>query len=233
MVPHTIYHEGASEYFPTPEFWQTTELSHGGSILSSGLTQPPVLASIVRRIHERFRGDPAQDSFLREVLPKIQAWHRWLHTARDVDGTGLPCLIHPWESGTDNSPRWLAVLDTITPYDLPTYTRRDMTHVQPDQRPRAQDYERFVFLIDRGRRARWHDETVMQSHPFLVQDVMFCSILHQADRDLSALAREIGEDIGEIQEWMAHTEAVFDSRFGMKRAVCISILTSAQAHPFP
>jgi hypothetical protein len=167
----------------------------------------------VRRIHERFRGDPAQVSFLREVLPKIQAWHRWLHTARDFDGTGLPCLIHPWESGTDNSPRWLAVLDTITPYDLPTYTRRDMTHVQPDQRPRAQDYERFVFLIDRGRRVRWHDETVMKSHPFLVQDVMFCSILHQADRDLSALAEELGEDTGEIQEWMKRTESVFDDRF--------------------
>lgn len=213
MVPHIIYHEGASDYFPPPEFWQTRGLPHGGAVLSSGLTQPPVLASIVRRIHEQFRGKPVQDSFLREVFPKIRAWHQWLHTARDIDGTGLPCLIHPWESGTDNSPRWLAVLDAITPHDVPAYTRRDMTHVQPDQRPRTRDYERFVFLIDRGRRVQWQDASLLQTHPFLVQDVMFCSILHRADRDLCALGGEIGADTTDIERWIARTEAVFDGRF--------------------
>jgi glycogen debranching enzyme len=150
---------------------------------------------------------------LRQVFPKILAWHRWLHTARDADGTGLPCLIHPWESGTDNSPRWLAVLDKIVPYDLPEYRRRDMQHVQPEQRPRAEDYERFVFLIDRGRRAQWEDERVMQDHPFLVQDVMFCSILHQADQDLQLLGTEIGADTDEITGWITKTREVFDGRF--------------------
>jgi len=213
MVPHIIYHEGASDYFPHPEFWQTENLAHGGAVLSSGLTQPPVLASIVRRIHERFVGDPMQDAFDREVFPRLLAWHRWLHTARDADGTGLPCLIHPWESGTDNSPRWLAVLDKLEPYDLPEYRRRDMTHVQPDQRPRAQDYERFVFLIDRGRRVGWQDETILQEHPFLVQDVLFCAILHRADRDLAALGRAIGADTNEINGWIEKTRSVFDTRF--------------------
>lgn len=213
MVPHTIYHQGASDYFPPPSFWQTEHLPHGGSVLSSGLTQPPILASIVRRLHERFAGDPLQDAFDREVFPKILAWHRWLHTARDADGTGLPCLIHPWESGTDNSPRWLAVLDNLAPYDVPEYRRRDMTHVPPDQRPRAQDYERFVFLIDRGRRVGWEDARIMAAHPFLVQDVMFCSILHQADQDLYALAADIGADQKEIAEWLKRTAEVFDARF--------------------
>ncbi len=213
MVPHIIYHQGASDYFPHPEFWQMENLAHGGAVLSSGLTQPPVLASMVRRLHERSCGDPGALPFLREVFPQMLAWHRWLHTARDADGTGLPCLIHPWESGTDNSPRWLAVLDKITPFDLPEYQRRDMTHVQPDQRPRAQDYERFVFLIDRGRRVGWRDETIIQEHPFLVQDVMFCSILHQADQDLLALAAEIDADSSEITSWIQKTQAVFDSRF--------------------
>lgn len=213
MVPHIIYHHGASDYFPPPSFWQTENLAHGGSVLSSGLTQPPVLASIVRRLHERFAADPDANSFLREVYPKILAWHRWLHTARDADGTGLPCLIHPWESGTDNSPRWLAVLDRITPHDVPAYQRRDMRHVHPDERPRLQDYERFVFLIDRGRRVGWQDARVLEAHPFLVQDVMFCSILHQADQDLLFLADALDAETGEIEDWIERTRDVFGARF--------------------
>jgi hypothetical protein len=172
-----------------------------------------VLASIVRLLHEWYPDDPENKAFLREVYPKLVRWHRWLHTARDVDSTGLPCLIHPWESGTDNSPRWLHVLDTIAPYDVPAYTRRDMTHVHPTERPRAEDYERFVFLIDRGRRVRWQDEAILEDHPFLVQDVMFCSILHQADQDLLYLANAIGADAGEIQQWIGRTRAAFDARF--------------------
>lgn len=213
MVPHIIYHEGASDYFPPPNFWQMDNLAHSGPIQSSGLTQPPVLASIVRRLHDRFPDDAAQLDFTREVYPKILSWHRWLHTARSVDGTGLPCLIHPWESGTDNSPRWLAVLDQLEPYDVPAFKRRDMNHVHPDERPRPEDYERFVFLMDRGRRMQWDDRALMQEHPFLVQDAMFCSILHQADQDLLVLGRALHLDTGELEAWLEKTRAVFERRF--------------------
>src|SRR5581483_8428793 len=150
---------------------------------------------------------------LRIVYPKILAWHRWLHTARAIDDTGLPCLIHPWESGTDNSPRWLRVLDTITPHELPEYHRRDMQHVRPEERPRAQDYERFVFLIDRGRRVRWNAAQILGEHPFLVQDVMFCSIVDRAEQDLLALAHELDADTSEIEGWMQTTRTAFDARF--------------------
>lgn len=213
MVPHIIYHHGASDYFPDPAFWQTGDLAHGGRVPSSGLTQPPVVATVLRLLHERFRNAPEALAFLRETYPKVLAWHRWLHTARDADGTGLPCLIHPWESGTDNSPRWLAVLDRIEPHDLPPYRRRDLQHVDPGERPRPQDYERYVYLIDRGRRAGWDSAQLLSTHPFLVQDVMFCSILHRADEDLLALARELGADPSEIQMWLDRTRQVFDARF--------------------
>src|SRR5919202_298673 len=82
MVPHIIYHHGASEYFPTPEFWQTEGLSHAGEIPSSGLTQPPLLATVVRVLHERSVGAADSQDFLREVFPKILAWQRWLHHTR-------------------------------------------------------------------------------------------------------------------------------------------------------
>ncbi len=209
MVPHIIYPTGASDYFPPPEFWQTENLPHAGALPSSGLTQPPILTTVVRAIRI------THHDFLRDVYPRLLAWHRWLHTARDDDGTGLPCLIHPWESGMDNSPLWADALDRITPTreSVPLFKRRDTIHVAPDERPLAPDYERFVHLIDCGRRLRWEPRALLEQMPFLVHDVLFCSILHRADEDLRALAVELGEDTREIDGWLARTRAVFNARF--------------------
>lgn len=207
MIPHIIYPTGASDYFPPPEFWQTENLPRAGDIPSSALTQPPILATVVRAICS------TQRTFLREIYPRLLAWHRWLHTARDADGTGLPCLIHPWESGMDNSPLWADALDRITPRDVPPFKRRDTIHVAPDERPLAPDYERFVYLIDLGRRLRWEPRALLDQMPFLVQDVLFCSILHRADEDLRALAIELGEDTREIDAWLARTCEIFNARF--------------------
>ena len=121
MVPHILYHTGASDYLPDPDFWQTQGSPDAPALQTSGITQPPLAATVVRMIHER---TPAPD-FVREVFPGLLRWHRWFHTARDADGSGLACLIHPWESGTDDSPRWLQAIAGITPVDLPPYRRRD------------------------------------------------------------------------------------------------------------
>lgn len=211
MVPHIIYHTGKSDYFPPPEFWQTEHLAHAGSVASSAITQPPVLATMVWLIHER---TPSMD-FLREVYRPLVAWHRWLHTARDIDGTGLTCLIHPWESGMDNSPLWAEALDRITPTraSVPPFKRRDTVHVAADERPFAPDYERFVHLINLGRRLRWEPRALMDQMPFLIQNVLFCSILHRADQDLRQMALELSQDTCEIDGWLARTRAVFDARF--------------------
>lgn len=215
MVPHIIYPNGASDYFPPPDFWQTENLPHAGNVPSSGLTQPPILSTIVQMIykHSEFGVQSPEFRILNSEFAQLLAWHRWLHTARDADGTGLPCLVHPWESGMDNSPLWADALDRITPRDLPPFKRRDTIHVAPAERPLEPDYERFVYLIDLGRRSRWEPRALLDQMPFLVQDVLFCSILHRADEDLRALAIALGEDTREIDDWLAHTRAVFNTRF--------------------
>jgi len=68
-------------------------------------------------------------------------------------------------------------------------------------------------LIDCGRRLRWESRALLAQMPFLVQDVLFCSILHRADEDLRALAIELGEDAREIDAWLARTRDVFNARF--------------------
>ena len=38
-------------------------------------------------------------AFVREVYPRLLAWHRWFFRERDPQGEGLVCVIHPWEWG--------------------------------------------------------------------------------------------------------------------------------------
>ena len=211
MLPHVVYHttpgDSPSDYFPSPAFWQIegSPAAPAPGVATSGITQPPLLATVVRMIHAR----TPIPAFVAEVYGPLLAWHRWLHTARDADGTGLACLIHPWESGTDDSPRWLRAMANITPTNVPPYRRGDTRHVAAAERPFDADYDRFIHLIDVFRRAHYDPEALLARSPFLVQDVLFNSILHRADEDLHALALELGEPAGEIEGWMARVRANF------------------------
>ena len=63
--------------------------------------QPPVVARAVLRIYEA-TGDK---DFVREVLPPIRRFFRWLKAYRDPDDDSLIAIIQPDESGLDASPK--------------------------------------------------------------------------------------------------------------------------------
>ena len=212
MIPHVIYHTGPSDYFPDPDFWQTNNSRHAPSVQTSGITQPPLLATMVRKIAE-LTGDTAEiKQFLNEVYPALWRWHHWMHTARDADGSGMCCLIHPWESGTDDSPRWLKAFERIHPTNVPPYQRKDTVHVNAIFRPTKHEYERYVHLIDVFRRNNYEHDQLLTHSPFLAQDVLFSSILHRADEDLMWIATQTGNPSDQIAAWMRQTRQYFDAR---------------------
>ena len=98
MVPHILFHGDDSSYFPNASIWQA-----GPTGRSSGITQPLVAATVVRHLFER-TSDPMIRARITSLAPKLLAWHRWCYGARDPHGTGLVSIVHPWESGMDNSP---------------------------------------------------------------------------------------------------------------------------------
>jgi glycogen debranching enzyme len=209
MLPHVVYHGMESDYFPNPSFWEIEKSPNAPKTQTTGITQPPLLATILRMIHDRH----LITDFVREVYPHILAWHRWLHTYRDIDNTGLVCIIHPWESGTDDSPRWLKVLETI-PTDIELeFSRGDTRYVKENERPYPQDYQRFMYLIDLFRKCNYNQEEILAQSPFVVQDVLFNAILYRANVDLLALGRTIGENTDEISQWIALMESNFNQRF--------------------
>lgn len=209
MLPHIVYHEPASDYFPSAAFWQIERSRSAPRLPTSGLTQPPLLTTVLRRIHERH---PMPD-FIAGTYPALLAWHRWLHTARDADESGLVCILHPWESGTDDSPRWLGLLEVMRPEAVPGFQRGDTRYVPSPERPHAGDYERFIYIVDVLRRLRYEPVDLLAHAPFLVQDVLFNAILFRADEDLRALAETLSQPTDEIDGWLVRMRQGFAARF--------------------
>jgi glucosylglycerate hydrolase len=225
-VPHIVFNPEAPprSYFPDAERWNSSAISEDAPADShtSGLCQPPVHALAVRRIWETARGRDEQHvararRFLRDNYPRLYAWHRYLASARDPEGSGLVTIYHPWESGTDNSPRWDAALDAVEVGELPPYTRYDLQHVtDPSHRPTNEEYDRYLWLLEHLKRARYDEAAIYDSHPFLVKDVLFSGILIAANQALLEIAEVVGapeEDRTLIEGWIERGRAGVDGRW--------------------
>lgn len=186
MIPHIVFHQREVEYFPGPDVWGRTPSMP--AVATSGITQPPLLATAVACIH---RLDP-HPSFLSEVVPAIDHWHRWFHRQRRPDG-GLVRLLHPWESGMDNSPRFDAALAAVPP-GPGGFQRRDRVHVPADQRPTDGDYQAYLSIVEalRGEGYRPPPGTAL----FEVGDVFMSAVLARAEQDLADLGDRLGHDGG-------------------------------------
>ncbi len=220
MVPHIVFHQIDEGYFPGPEVYDT-----GRSPASSGLTQPPVAASVVRRLVERAQDPDQAEARARALLPKLHAWHRWFRTARDPNGDGLVAIYHPWETGQDNSPAWDTAMANVPIADLPPYTRRDTSHVDPSHRPTKQDYDRYLSLIKVMRENRYEHAALYREVPFRVADPEMNAILLRADRDLAWLAGRFGETgmRAEIESWIALAERGYQRLWDPERRMFVAL----------
>ncbi|WP_170457487.1 MGH1-like glycoside hydrolase domain-containing protein [Ruegeria arenilitoris] len=188
MVPHIIFHEMNDGYFPGPDVWAT-----GRAVPTSGITQPAVAGFAVRRIHARAKNRALADAQARALLPKIHAWHQWFYTNRDPQGTGLVAIIHPWESGRDNSVDWDAALARVPTEGVAPFQRRDVAHANPAHRPTDEEYRRYIWLVQHFRGLGWDNSKLHDASPFRVVDPGFNAILIRSCLDLAALADDLGE----------------------------------------
>src|SRR5690606_22660848 len=108
MVPHNVFHVADDGYIPGPDAWNPRRPAP-----TSGITQPPVAGFAVRRLYERAADKAAAAERARALLPRIDAWHRWFYDMRDPRGEGLVAILHPWESGRDNSVDWDSAFERV------------------------------------------------------------------------------------------------------------------------
>lgn len=188
MVPHIVFHEQDDGYYPGPEVWQT-----GRAVPTSGITQPPVAGFAVRRMFERASDKPLAAARARALLPKVHAWHQWFFRCRDPEGTGLVAIIHPWESGRDNSVDWDAALERVPTDGVEPFVRRDTQHANPAHRPTDEQYKRYIWLVQKFRSLGWYNDKLHDASPFRVVDPGFNAILLRSCADLADLADDLGE----------------------------------------
>lgn len=188
MVPHIIFHEMDDGYFPGPEVWAT-----GKTVPTSGITQPPVAGFAALRIFERAKNKKLATEKARALLPRIHAWHKWFFANRDPHGTGLVAIIHPWESGRDNSVDWDEAFQRIPTKGVSPFKRRDTNHANPDHRPTDEQYKRYIWLVQRFRSLDWDNTKLHDASPFQIVDPGFNAILIRACVDLAQLADKLGE----------------------------------------
>jgi glycogen debranching enzyme len=185
FVPHIIFWQDDPGYFPGPDRWQA-----GDQVRTSGITQPPVAATVVRSLWD---SDPAGRARVVALFPKLLAWHRWFWRHRDFEDRGVVVAMHPWETGRDNSPEWDAPGSAIDTRGVAAYIRRDTGHLDAAMRPTQEEYDRYVALVDFGRGTGWDHARIAAENAFRVADVGMSMIFLRANRDLLAMARLLGE----------------------------------------
>ncbi|GAA3853635.1 MGH1-like glycoside hydrolase domain-containing protein [Streptomyces sedi] len=197
-VPHIVFNPSVplAAYFPSPDFWRSssagTACGAPRATETSGLVQPPVHALAAWLVH---RADPVssrQRGFLRRMYPRLVAWQRYLTGARDLGGHGLASIVHPWESGMDNSPCWDPPLSRIEPVGSDTFHRADLDHGRADDRPTDLDYGRYVRLAENYRDHGYRDHDC--GHPFAVEDPGVNALLVLSEYALAEIAGALGRD---------------------------------------
>src|SRR5215210_1040820 len=233
-IPHIVFNPEAppENYFPGPEHWASATDSPDappGPSLTSGLCQPPVHAIAARHLlrvaEARDEGVEVARAFVGEAYPKLFAWHRYLATFRDPEGSGLVTIYHPWESGTDNSPRWTSALGRIEVGEIPDFERLDLDHVpDPAERPTGDEYDRFIWLVEIIKHARCDDAVPQRTSPFLAKDVLASAILVRANEallDVAGVVGAPGEERAMMRAWIERGREGLDERWDPELGLCL------------
>ncbi len=198
FIPHIVFHQNSDTYFPGPEFHQA-ELHPDASkkYRSTGMTQPPVFGFILEKLYQISSDKSDILSFIKKHIDKIYDNHVYFYSNRDLNDDGLVYIYHNWESGTDNSPLWDDIWKTMKSPNY-SFTRRDTTHVDPEQRPSKREYDHYLNIIDIAKKYNYDDGKIAKHSPFLVQDPLFNAILIRSNEALITLYELIGGNSAKV-----------------------------------
>ncbi|MFI6510280.1 MGH1-like glycoside hydrolase domain-containing protein [Streptosporangium sp. NPDC050855] len=194
MVPHIVFRPVRAEvYFPGPSVWRSREhRSAPNGVGTSGLTQPPLQALALWWIWRHAADRDTAAALVRRLYPMLVAQHDYLATVRDLGGAGLAAIVHPWESGMDDSPVWDAPLEALPMTGAP-YRRAGGSC--GEGRPGGH-HDPFVTLALRYRDSGYDPAYLRDEHPFAVEDPMFNGIWLASCQALAELAPVAGADAG-------------------------------------
>jgi len=177
-------------------------------VTTSGITQPPVLAEAIVRVGEKLSW-PERRSWFKMVYPALLAYHQWLYQERDPHGEGLVLLVHPWETGLDNTPPWMHELHQhllpwwirlIHTFKIDTlfgWVRSDRKYVASEERESHVEALALYDVQRRLRRKAYDFNRYIDHALFAIEDLTFNSILIRANQHLKDIASSIQEELPE------------------------------------
>jgi len=191
-------------------------------IATSGITQPPMLAEAVVRVGEKLAW-PERRLWYRQMWDGLLAYHEWLYAERDPHNEGLILLIHPWETGLDNTPPWMSYLqDHQLPWwiralhaskldNVVSLFRRDTRSVPVNERFSNVEVLALFDVQRRLRRKGYDISRILDHSLFTIEDLSFNSIFIRANQHLRDIAKSIREVIPEeLDANMKKSEKAFD-----------------------
>ncbi len=225
MVPHIVFNKKAKTYFPGAGFYDAKRLALDNApkhVETSSMTQPPMHTIACYYIYKNMKEKKQAKAFLKRIYPKLRHFHSYLMAARDPEKSGLVTIVHPWESGLDDSPIWDSVLSNI---DIRRSKDKSLDFERLDTKavggaketiPTDEMYNKFVYLIELMKQFKYDAKKMCRGHyPFKVKDIVFSSILYVANKHLIEIADIIGNssDVEDIHKWMSRTEQNFYKYF--------------------
>jgi hypothetical protein len=222
MLPNIIFRDDPI-YRPDRNIWRSWLNPFApNDVTTTGITQPPVLAEAVVQVGKKLAW-PERRQWYRLMYPALLAYHEWLYHERDPHHEGLILLVHPWETGLDNTPPWMAelhehllplwirVIEKIKFDKVINLFRRDARSVPIDQRFSTIEALALVDIQRRLRRKAYNIEKILDHSLFNIEDLAFNSMFIRANTHLRDIAASLREELPEdLVQHMAKTEKALE-----------------------
>ncbi len=214
MIPHILFHDLKTDYYPNHSVWNC-----GNKIHSSGITQPPVLAIMLKKILDKNKIKISNKVKIKSIVLKLKKYHEWLIKYRDPKNTGLVSILHPWESGYDNSPLWDYSMNEVKVEKNLKYKRGDNKLINPEYRPLDTDYDRYVTIKNHLRKNKYNPKKLYNKSMFNVVDVGFNSIFLRANKDLLELLKSFNLEHNKLKKFILKSENQIEKLYNEKKGV--------------
>ncbi len=206
MLPNMIFSD-APQYRRDRGVWRSwLNANSPDGVATSGITQPPMLAEAVWQVGQRLNA-AERKAWYKQMLPSLVAYHTWLYTDRDPHQEGLVLQLHPWETGLDNTPPWMAELhEHVMPVWVrairATHTdgivnlfRRDLHYSPPGQRFSTLEVLSLYDAQRRLRRKAYDTDKILRHGLFSIQDLTYNCIFIRANTHLQEIAKAVRHEL--------------------------------------
>ena len=105
MLPHIRFLSKDGDYSPSRKDWGVTKKISGNSNFdTSGIIQPPMIGYSLYEIYSLSENKDEILFYIDKFYKRVKKYHDFLFRERDPRKENLIVVLHPWETGTDNTP---------------------------------------------------------------------------------------------------------------------------------